>query len=58
MFADRKVVEISTVDDSDEYLQRLMEIVGMKTIDAEPGPLQLESDGSEDGSARRPDKGH
>ncbi len=51
MFIDRKVVEINTVDDSDEYLQRLMEIVGIKTIDNEPASLQLESDGLNDGSS-------
>ena len=50
MFVDQKVVEINTIDDSAEYLQRLMEIVGIKTIDQEPAPLQLESDGLNDGS--------
>ncbi len=50
MFVDRNVVEINTVDDSAEYLQRLMEIVGIKTIDQEPAPLQLTDDGSKDGS--------
>ncbi len=28
-----------------------MEVVGIKTIDAEPAPLQLENDGLNDGSA-------
>ena len=43
-------MEISCLDDSDEYLARLMEIVGIKTIDAEPELLQLENDGLKDGS--------
>lgn len=47
MFIDRKVFEINMIDDSDEYLRQLMEVVGIKTIDAEP--LQLE-DGAKDGS--------
>lgn len=51
MFVDKKSIEISMIDDSDEYLQRLMEIVGIKTIDQEPAPLQLENDGFNDGSA-------
>ncbi len=47
MFIDKKLVEINMIDDSDEYLQQLMEIVGIKTIDQEPAPLQLENDGSQ-----------
>ena len=50
MFIDRKVVELNVIDDSDEYLQRLMEIVGIKTIDQEPAQQQLENDGLKDGS--------
>ena len=50
MFIERKVVEFNMVDDSDEYLARLMEIVGVKTIDQEPAQLQLENDGPKDGS--------
>jgi hypothetical protein len=42
MFVDQKVAEINTIDDSAEYLQRLMEIVSAKVIDAEPELLQLE----------------
>ena len=49
MFIDRKVVELNVIDDSDEYLQRLMEIVGIKTIDQEPAQQQLENDGLKDG---------
>ncbi len=37
MFVDKKSIEIKMIDDSDEYLQQLMEIVGIKTIEAEPG---------------------
>ena len=50
MFIDKKQIDINVIDDSDEYLRRLMEVVGIKTIDAEPAQLQLESDGLEDGS--------
>jgi hypothetical protein len=51
MFIDKKQIDISVIDDSDEYLARLMEIVGIKTIDNEPAPLQLADDGLKDGSA-------
>ena len=51
MFIDKKQIDINVVDDSDEYLARLMEIVGARVIDAEPAPLQLENDGLKDGSA-------
>ena len=42
LFVDRKVFELNAADDSAEYLQRLMEIVGIKTIDQEPAQQQLE----------------
>ena len=51
MFIDKKQIDINVIDDSDEYLARLMEIVGARVIDAEPAPLQLENDGLKDGSA-------
>jgi phage terminase small subunit len=51
MFIDKKQIDINVVDDSDEYLARLMEIVGARVIDVEPAPLQLENDGLKDGSA-------
>jgi hypothetical protein len=50
MFFDKKSIEISYVDDADEYLARIMEIVNAKVIDHEPAPLQLENDGLKDGS--------
>jgi hypothetical protein len=45
MFADRKEIQISTVDDSDAYLQRIMELVQAPVIEHEAEPRQLESDG-------------
>ena len=50
MFINKNQMEISYLDDSDEYLAKLMEIVGIKTIDAEPELQQLENDGLKDGS--------
>jgi hypothetical protein len=50
MFIDKNKIDINVIDDSDEYLARLMEIVGAKVIDNEPAPLQLENDGLKDGS--------
>ena len=58
MFIDKKAIEISHIDDADEYLAKLMEIVGIKTIDAEPELQQLENDGSKMGQTRRPDARH
>ncbi len=37
MFVDKKQIDINVIDDSDEYLRRLMEAVGIKTIDAGAG---------------------
>ena len=50
MFVDRKELQINFVDDSDEYLARIMEIVNAKVIDNEPELLQLQGDGKEYGS--------
>jgi hypothetical protein len=50
MFIDKKSIEISYVDDADEYLQRILDIVNAKTIDAEPAALQLDNDGRKYGS--------
>jgi hypothetical protein len=36
MFVDRKQIEISYIDDADEYLAKIMEIVNGKTIDPRP----------------------
>jgi hypothetical protein len=38
MFIDKKSIEISMVDDSDEYLAKIMAIVEGKVIDQEPAP--------------------
>jgi hypothetical protein len=50
MFVDRKEIEISYVDDADEYLQRIMEIVNAKTVEHEPALLPAAGDGLKDGS--------
>lgn len=50
MFVDRKDVQITYLDDSDEYLARIMEIVNAKTIDAEPLALPAAEDGRKYGS--------
>jgi hypothetical protein len=50
MFVDKKQIEISYIDDADEYLAKIMEIVNSKVVDHEPAPLQLENDGLKDGS--------
>jgi hypothetical protein len=50
MFVDRKEIQMNYIDDSDEYLARIMEIVNAKVIDNEPELLQLQGDGKEYGS--------
>jgi hypothetical protein len=40
MFVDKKSVEISYVDDADEYLARIMAIVNAKVVDHEPQLLE------------------
>jgi hypothetical protein len=50
MFVDRKQIEISYIDDADEYLAKILAIVEGKTIDNEAAPLQLENDGLKNGS--------
>jgi hypothetical protein len=49
MFVDKKSIEISYTDDSDEYLARIMAIVQGQVIDNEPELLQLQGDGKEYG---------
>jgi hypothetical protein len=49
MFIDKKSIEISYVDDADEYLSRILEIVNGKTIEHEPGLQQLANDGKKNG---------
>jgi hypothetical protein len=49
MFIDKKSIEISMVDDSDEYLAKIMAIVEGKVIDQEPAPpLQIENGSDEE----------
>jgi len=53
MFADRKAIEISYVDDVDEYLAKLLQLVQAPVLEHEPQqleqqPKQLEHD-AEDG---------
>jgi hypothetical protein len=50
MFVDRKELQINFVDDSDEYLARILEIVNAKVIDHEPALQQVDSDGARYGS--------
>jgi hypothetical protein len=51
MFVDKKSIEISYIDDADEYLAKILEIVNGKVIDAEPLALPAAEGGSECGSA-------
>jgi hypothetical protein len=51
MFIEKKSIEISYIDDADEYLARIMEIVNSKVIDNEPSQPQLENGGLNDGLA-------
>jgi hypothetical protein len=50
LFIDRKRIKINVLDDSDEYLAKIMAIVNAKVVEHEPAPLQLENDGCGDGS--------
>jgi hypothetical protein len=47
MFVDKKTNEISVLDDSDEYLARLMEIVNAKKIDNEAAVLAIDHEPAE-----------
>jgi hypothetical protein len=42
MFIDRKQVEIAHVDDSDEYLAKIMALVDAKVVDHEPPAIDHE----------------
>jgi hypothetical protein len=48
---EKKSIEISYIDDADEYLAKIMAIVNAKTIDNEPAAQQLENGGLNDGLA-------
>jgi hypothetical protein len=41
MFVDRKQIEVSYIDDADEYLAKIMAIVDAKTVEHEPAPLAI-----------------
>jgi hypothetical protein len=50
MFIEKKSVEISYIDDADEYLAKIMELVGQPVLEQEPPqPLALENRGLKDG---------
>jgi len=59
MFVDRKEIQFSYVDDADEYLAKLLELVGQPVLEHEPQQLeQLEhdaDDGRKDGSGPEPE---
>ena len=48
MFIDRKQVEVSYIDDADEYLAKIMAIVDAKTVEHEPAPLPIDYEMAED----------
>jgi hypothetical protein len=51
MFVDRKSIEISYIDDADEYLQRIMELVSPPVLEHEAPQLEhVENDGQKYGS--------
>jgi hypothetical protein len=41
MFIDKKSIDISYIDDADEYLAKIMAIVDAKTVEHEPAPLAI-----------------
>jgi hypothetical protein len=47
LFVDRKAVEVNVVDDSDEYLSRIMALVNAKTAEHEPAPLVIDHEAAE-----------
>jgi hypothetical protein len=47
LFVDRKSIEISHIDDSDEYLAQLMALVDSKAIDHELAPLAIDHEPAE-----------
>jgi hypothetical protein len=42
LFVDKRQIEIGYIDDSDEYLARIMAIVDSKAIDHELAPLAID----------------
>jgi hypothetical protein len=53
MFADRKEIQINVMDDADEYLARLLELVGKPVLEHEPQQLEhAAEDGQKYGQAR------
>ncbi len=41
LFIDKKSIDISYIDDADEYLAEIMAIVDAKTVEHEPAPLAI-----------------
>jgi hypothetical protein len=41
LFVDKKRIEVSYIDDADEYLAKIMAIVDAKTVEHEPAPLAI-----------------
>jgi hypothetical protein len=50
LFVDQKAIEISYMDDADEYLARILEVVNAKTIEHAPALLPAANGGLNDGS--------
>ncbi len=42
MFIDKNSIDISYIDDADEYLAKIMAIVDAKTVEHEPAPLPID----------------
>jgi hypothetical protein len=56
MFVDRKEIQINYVDDADEYLAKLLELVGQPVLEHEPQQLEHDADdGRKDGSGPEPE---
>ena len=55
MFVERKSIEISYVDDADEYLAKLLALVGQPVLEHEPQQLEhTTEDGQKYGAAEEP----
>ena len=42
LFVDKKQIEVSYIDDADEYRAKIMAIVDAKTVEHEPAPLAID----------------
>jgi hypothetical protein len=47
MFVDNKNIEINYLDDSDEYLEKLIALVDAKVVDHKPAPLAIDHEPAE-----------